>query len=158
GRLSRRRGKLMDSEIQIRRSFVVSLSREETYAFWRRVEGYPRFMEHVASVVPIDATRSRWVVGRPAGRKMTWETEIVEDRPGTGLAWRRVGRADVRHGGRVELYDATGDRGTVVCVRMTYEAPARHGRSALTRVFRNDPETQVRGDLRRFRELAEGRD
>jgi len=144
----------MDSEIQIRQSFVVGLSREETYAFWRRVQDYPRFMRHVASVEPLDATRSRWVVGPPAGRSMTWETEIVEDRPGSALAWRTVGRADVRHGGRVELYDATADRGTVVCVRMTYEAPAPKGRSALARVFGNDPETQVRGDLRRFRELA----
>ncbi|HEY1250631.1 MAG TPA: SRPBCC family protein [Thermoanaerobaculia bacterium] len=151
-------GESMHDEIRIRQSFVVGLSREETYSFWRRIEGYPRFMEHVASVEPIDANRSRWVVAGPAGRTMTWETEIVEDEPGTALAWRTVGRADVRHDGRVELYDATADRGTVVCVRMTFESPAHHGHSALARVFRNDPETQVRGDLRRFRELAEGRE
>jgi uncharacterized membrane protein len=145
----------MENEIQIRQSFVVNLSREETYAFWRRVEEFPRFMRHLGSVEPIDATRSRWVIDGPAGRTMTWETEIVEDDPGSRLAWRTVGRSDVLHDGRVEFDDATANRGTVVSVQLTYRAPARRGRSALERVFRNDPETQIRGDLRRFQKLVE---
>lgn len=145
----------METEIQIRQSFVVGLSRKETYAFWRRVEGFPRFMRHLESVEPIDARRSRWVIDGPAGRPMTWETEIVEDAPGTSLAWKTVGRSDVRHDGRVDLDDATGNRGTVVSVRLTYRSPAHHGRSTLARVFRDDPETQIRGDLRRFQRLVE---
>ncbi|HEY2797870.1 MAG TPA: SRPBCC family protein [Thermoanaerobaculia bacterium] len=145
----------METEIQIRQSFVVNLSRKETYAFWRRVEEFPRFMRHLESVEPIDAKRSRWVIGGPPGRTMTWETEIVEENPGSTVAWRTVGRSDVRHDGRVELYDATAGRGTVVCLRLTYQSPAHKGRSALTRVFRDDPETQIRGDLRRFRRLVE---
>jgi uncharacterized membrane protein len=145
----------MDSEIQVRQSFVVGLSRKETYAFWRRVEGFPRFMKHVGAVVPLDAKRSRWVIDGAAGRTMTWETEIVEDDPGSALAWRTVGRSDVRHRGRVELYEATAGRGTVVSVRLTYRSPSRNGRSALERVFRHDPETQVRGDLRRFQKMVE---
>ena len=86
---------------------------------------------------------------------MTWETEIVEEEPGRALSWRTVGRSDVRHDGRIELDDATANRGTVVCVRLTYRSPAHKGRSALARVFRNDPETQIRGDLRRFQRLVQ---
>jgi uncharacterized membrane protein len=145
----------MDQDIQVRQSFVVSLPQKEAYAFWRRLENYPKFMKHLGSVEELDAKRSRWVIDGPAGRRMTWESEIVEEDPGRVLAWRTVGRSDVRHGGRVELYEATAGRGTVVCVRMSYEAPARRGRSALARVFRDDPETQIRGDLRRFKQLAE---
>jgi uncharacterized membrane protein len=145
----------METEIQIRQSFVVNLSRKETYAFWRRVEEFPRFMRHLASVEPLDAKRSRWVVGGPAGRTTTWETEIVEEQPGNTVAWRTVGRSDVRHDGRVELDDATGNRGTVVSVRLTYRSPAHKGRPAFSKLFRHDPETQIRGDLRRFRRLVE---
>ena len=128
----------METEIQIRQSFVVNRSRKETYAFWRRVEEFPRFMRHLESVEPVDAKRSRWVVGGPAGRTMTWETEIVEEEPGNTVAWRTVGRSDVRHDGRVELDDATGNRGTVVSVRLTYRAAAHNGRSAFSKVFRHD--------------------
>ncbi len=145
----------METKIQVRQSFVVNLSRKETYAFWRRVEGFPLFMRHLESVESIDETRSRWVIDGPPGRPMNWETEIVEDEPGSALAWRTVGRSDVLHDGRIELDDATANRGTVVSVRLTYRVPARRGRSALARVFRNDPETQIRGDLRRFRRLVE---
>lgn len=145
----------METEIQIRQSFVVNRSRKETYAFWRRVEEFPRFMRHLESVEPVDATRSRWLVGGPAGRTMTWETEIVEEEPGNTVAWRTVGRSDVRHDGRVELDDATGNRGTVVSVRLTYRAAAHNGRSAFSKVFRHDPETQIRGDLRRFQRLVQ---
>ena len=145
----------METEIQIRQSFVVNRSRKETYAFWRRVEEFPRFMRHLESVEPVDAKRSRWVVGGPAGRTMTWETEIVEEEPGNTVAWRTVGRSDVRHDGRVELDDATGNRGTVVSVRLTYRAAAHNGRSAFSKVFRHDPETQIRGDLRRFQRLVQ---
>jgi uncharacterized membrane protein len=146
----------MDEEIQVRQSFVVNLPRKEAYAFWRSVGDYPKFMKHVGSVEELDAKRSRWVVDGPAGRSVTWESEIVEEDPGRVLAWRTTGRSDVRHGGRVELYEATAGRGTVVCVRLSYEAPARRGHAALSRVFRDDPETQIRGDLRRFKQVAEG--
>ncbi len=145
----------MDTEIEIRQSFVVNRSRKETYAFWRRVEEFPRFMRHLESVEPLDARRSRWVVGGPGGRTMTWETEIVEEEPGSTVAWRTVGRPDVLHDGRVEFDDATGNRGTVVSVRLTYRSPARKGRSAFSKVFRHDPETQIRGDLRRFQRLVD---
>jgi len=145
----------MERDLQIRQSFVVSLPPKEAYDVWRRVKNYPKFMKHIGSVEEVDAKRSRWVIDGPAGRGMTWETEIVEEDPGRVVAWRTVGRSDVRHGGRVELYEATAGRGTVVCVSMTYEAKARRGHSALERVFRDDPETQVRGDLRRFKQWAE---
>ena len=97
----------MDKGIQIRQSFVVKLSRDKAYAFWRRFEDFPKFMKHVESVEPLDAKRSRWIVEGPAGRSVTWESEIVEEDPGRTLAWRTIGGSEIRHGGRVELYDAT---------------------------------------------------
>ena len=145
----------MKNGIQVRQSFVVNLPAGKAYAFWRRIQDFPKFMKHVESVEEIDSKRSRWVVGGAGGRNMTWETEIVEEDAGRALAWRTVGRSDVQHGGRVEFYEATAGRGTVVCVHLTYESGAAKGRTGLARVFRDDPETQARGDLQRFRQLAE---
>ena len=144
----------MERGIEIRRSFVVNLPARETFAFWRRVSNFPKFMRHLESVEELDSRRSRWTVAGSAGRDAAWDAEIVDEEPGRAVSWRTVG-AEIRHGGRVEFYEATAGRGTVVSVRIRYESPAGAIRPALAKVFADDPETQIQADLRRFQRLAE---
>jgi uncharacterized membrane protein len=145
----------MENGVQVRQSFTLNLPLDEVFAFWRRLRDFPQFMRHVESVEELDETRSRWVVRGPAGQKATWNAEIVEEDPGRVLAWRTVGDPDVRHGGRVEFRPATGGRGTVVSVRMAYEPPAGAAGRAVIALLGEDPETRIREDLRRFKQLAE---
>jgi uncharacterized membrane protein len=145
----------MENGIQVRQSFTLNLPVDEVFASWRRFRDFPRFMAHVESVEELDDMRSRWAVRAPGGKTMRWDAEIVEEDPGRVLAWRTVGDADVRHGGRVEFRQATGGRGTVISVRMAYEAPAKGLGAMLVKLLGEDPETQIREDLRRFKQLAE---
>lgn len=135
--------------------FLVNLPRNEVYARWRRLRDFPRFMKYVRRVEEIDEKRSRWTIEGPRGRSVTWEAEIVEEEPDRILAWRSVGDADIRHGGRVEFFDGTGGRGTVVATRMSYESPIGKMTPAVARLFGEDPATQVREDMRRFKRLLE---
>ncbi len=145
----------MAKGIEVRQSFTLNVPADVAFAFWRRFSEFPRFMKHVESVTELDDKRSHWVVRGPGDRTMEWDAEIVEEIPGKSIHWRTIGEPDVRHGGQVEFHPATGDRGTVAVIHLAYEAPAGKAGAALARVFGEDPETEVREDLRRFKRLLE---
>ena len=145
----------MENGIEVRQSFTLNVPPEAAYAFWRKLSEFPRFMKHVESVTELDEKRSHWVVRAPAGRTVEWDAEIVEDVPGERLHWRTIGDADVRHGGQVEFRPATGNRGTVVEIHLSYEPPAGKAGAAVAKLFGEEPELQVREDLRRFKRLLE---
>jgi uncharacterized membrane protein len=145
----------MENGVRVRQLFLVNLPRAEVFAFWRRLEDFPKFMQNVHTVQELDDKRSQWVVEGVGGKRVTWDAEIVEEDPGRVLAWRTVGHPDVRHGGRVEFFEATGGRGTVVAVQMSYESPVGNAAPILLKLFGKDPEERIREDLRRFKQLAE---
>ena len=145
----------MANGIEVRQSFTVNAPPDVLFAFWRRFSDFPRFMKHVESVTELDGKRSHWVVRAPGGRTVEWDAEIVEEIPGKSLHWRTVGEPDIRHGGQVEFRPATGGRGTVAEIHLSYEAPAGSAGAALAKLFGEEPEVQVREDLRRFKRLIE---
>jgi uncharacterized membrane protein len=145
----------MANGIEVRESFTINAPPDVLFAFWRRFSDFPRFMRHVESVEEIDNRRSHWIVRGPAGRMIEFDAEIVEEVPGERLHWRTIGEPDVRHGGQVEFYPATGGRGTVATIHLAYEAPAGEAAATLAKLFGEEPEIQVREDLRRFKRLIE---
>ena len=145
----------MAKGIEVRQSFTLNVPADVAFAFWRRFSEFPRFMKHVESVTELDDKRSHWVVRGPGDRTMEWDAEIVEEIPGRSIHWRTIGEPDVRHGGQVEFHPATGDRGTVAVIHLAYEAPAGKAGATLARVFGEDPEAEVREDLRKFKRLLE---
>jgi uncharacterized membrane protein len=145
----------MSNGVQVRECFTVNAPPGSLYRFWKRFSDFPRFMRNVRSVAELGAGRSHWVVGGPAGRTVEWDAEIVEDVPDAGLRWRTLEGAAVRHGGCVAFRPATGGRGTVVDVRMAYEPPAGAAAASLVRMLGEEPEEQIREDLRRFKSLVE---
>jgi uncharacterized membrane protein len=145
----------MEKGIQVHQSLVINLPAQEVFAFWRRLADFPRFMRDVRSVEELDATRFRWTIDGPGGKPVTWDAEIVDEQPGRVLAWRTIGHSDIRHGGRVEFSEATGGRGTVVTIQMSYESPVGAIGPLLAGILGDDPETQIKSDLRRFKQLVE---
>jgi uncharacterized membrane protein len=112
-------------------------------------------MQHVESVEVLDAKRSHWRVSAPGGSTVEWDAEIVEEEPGRLIAWRSLPGAQIENGGSVRFRPATGDRGTVVEVTMFYEPPAGQAGVAVAKIFGEEPQMQVREDLRRFKQLSE---
>jgi len=141
--------------IRVDKTVTVNRSPDELYRFWRGLENLPRFMDHLESVKQIDGKRSQWVAKGPAGKKVEWTAEIINEIPGELLAWRSLEGADVNNAGSVQFKPATGGRGTVVRVEMRYDPPGGALGAVIAKLFGEEPNLQVQEDLRRFKSLME---
>jgi uncharacterized membrane protein len=141
--------------VHVSRSVTVKRSRDVVFQFWRQLENLPRFMLHLQSVTVTGVGRSHWVARGPAGQRLEWDAEIVEERPNERLSWRSLEGSDVRHQGAVIFRDAPADRGTEVEVDLQYDAPAGKVGTAVAKLFGEEPSQQIRDDLRRFKQVME---
>lgn len=141
--------------VKVERAVTVARSRHELYAFWRDFTNLPQFMEHLESVRVDSPTRSHWMAKAPAGSDVEWDAEIVNDVPDEIIAWKSVGDPDVANAGAVNFSDAPADRGTIVKVTLDYEPPGGKLGAFVARLFGEDPDRQVREDLRKFKQLME---
>ena len=147
--LAHRRG------VTVRRTIAINKAVEEVYAFWRDFENLPRFMRHLESVTCADSRRSHWVALAPAGRRVTWDAEIIEERPNELIAWRSLEDADVRNSGTVSFERGAGGRGTTVRVSLMYAPPGGKFAAVIAKLFGEEPGQQVMDDLRRLKQLME---
>ena len=141
--------------VRVRKSFTVNRPPEECFQFWRRLENLPRFMTHLKSVQEFDARRSHWEAKSPTGGTVGWDAEILNERPNELIAWKSVGDSDVENAGSVRFRPAPGDRGTEITVELSYEPPAGRLGSAIAWLLGENPEFQVREDLRHFKQVLE---
>lgn len=141
--------------VHVQRAYTIERDRQELYGFWRALENLPSFMSHLESVAELDERRSHWVARAPLGASVEWDAEIVEDLPGERIRWHSLDGADVRNAGRVEFRDAPAGRGTEVRVSLEYAPPAGRVGDVVARIFGEQPDQQVRDDLRRFKQLME---
>ncbi|MFG1869816.1 SRPBCC family protein [Micromonospora arborensis] len=151
GRAQRARARMIRMEIGV----TVNRSPAEAYRFWRDVENLPRFMAHLESVRADDLRRSHWIARAPAGHRVEWDAEIIDDQPNKAITWRSLPGTRVPNAGRVRFVPAPGDRGTEVRVELRYAPPAGALGRAVAKLFGEEPEQQVRDDLRRFKQVLE---
>jgi uncharacterized membrane protein len=112
-------------------------------------------MTHLISVTERPDGTSHWVATGPAGAKIDWFARIVADDEGSAIAWESIEEAQVPNRGVVRFSDAPGGRGTRVLVRLAYDPPGGGAAAAIAKLFGQEPEQQVREDLRRFKMLLE---
>ena len=141
--------------IKVERAVTIEAPRSELYAFWRDFANLPRFMEHLLEVRVESPQRSHWIAKAPAGTHVEWDAEIVNDVPDSLIAWKTVGDAEVPNAGSVHFSDAPGGRGTIVKVEVDYEPPAGKIGALVARLFGENPDRQIREDLRKFKQLME---
>jgi uncharacterized membrane protein len=155
-RLSRRAGAARKrGAFRVAHAVTINRSPEELYRFWRDFQNLSRFMKHLESVRAQGDRRSHWVAKGPAGMTVEWDAEITEDRPNEIIAWRSLEGADVDSVGAVRFERAPGGRGTVVKVNLQYRPPAGAVGAVVAKLFGEDPEWQIKDDLRRFKQLVE---
>jgi uncharacterized membrane protein len=141
--------------VHVHRATTVNRPIEQVYRFWRNFENFPRFMGHLESVTVIDARRSHWKAKAPAGMRVEWDAEIVEEREYDTISWRSLPHSDVRHTGHVRFRHAPGARGTEIHVELDYQPPAGRIGRFVAMMFGEEPERQIGDDLRRFKQLME---
>jgi len=143
------------TDIYLERSIAVSKSPEECYRFWRSFENLPRFMHSLESVRQLDERRSRWVAKGPMASRLEWTSEITADRPGEELAWRTLDDSGAANAGSVRFEAAPAGRGTIVRVSLHYSPLGGALGAGLVKLLGHDPQSRVREDLRRFKQVME---
>lgn len=141
--------------IIVRRSITVNKPISEVYKFWRDFGKFPGFMRHLQSVTMLGESRSHWIAHGPAGKRIEWDAEIVEDVPDKLISWRSLPGSDVYNAGTVELQEAPGGRGTEVRVTLEYDPPFGRLGSKAAKLWREEPTQQVEDSIRQFKVMIE---
>ncbi|MBV9128278.1 MAG: SRPBCC family protein [Verrucomicrobia bacterium] len=142
--------------MHVQKTVSINKSADELYRHWRDFARLPSFMEHLESVTVLDEKRSHWVAKAPLDRKVEWDAEITDDAPGQRIAWRSVGDdCDVPNRGEVVFTPLPAGRGTAVRVTLDYAPPGGKAAALVAKLFGEEPQQQVSGDLWRFKQLME---
>jgi uncharacterized membrane protein len=156
--------------IKVEKSVTIDKPVEELFKFWSDFENLPRFLNHLESVRAISGqihqpgqTRqtiqtpklSHWVARLPAGMKVEWDAEIINEAPNELIAWRSLEGAPIPNAGSVRFEKSPDGRGAAVKVAIEYAPPAGKIGSLLAKLFGEDPERRVDEDLRRFKQFME---
>jgi uncharacterized membrane protein len=127
------------------------------YKLWRNVTDAPRWMEYVVSVEVKSPTVTHWVMGdpeEPNGKRIEYDTEVIEDVPGERIAWKSITEGIEETGEVLFETDAAG-RGTRVTLRERAKIPGGKVGNVAAGLARRTPKQIVIEDLRHFKQLAE---
>ncbi|MBA3393104.1 MAG: SRPBCC family protein [Deltaproteobacteria bacterium] len=155
GRCPLYRSRAARKGIQVRRAITIQCTPQKAYEVWRDLANLPQFMTHVQSVTLEEGGVSKWVV-KEGGKELTWRAELIEDTPARRLRWKSLPGGDISHEGSIDIRWATGDRGTIVEVKMRYFPPGGLlVASALYGFLRKLTAAQIGAELARFQQLIE---
>jgi uncharacterized membrane protein len=144
-------------DVVVSETAQVNLPPDVCYQAWRDLEGLPRFLSHLESVVVGDNGHSRWAA-RFAGQLVTWEAKLVQDQPGRFLSWQSLAGSAVETTGYVRFEELPAGRGTGVRIEIAYRAPAGALGQAFARLLNPAVRLQLHEDLRRFKRMLEARE
>ena len=143
--------------VEVHESFLINKSPQALYGYWRDFENLPNILTHLQSVQVVDGHRSHWIANAPGivGGQVSWDAEITQDDPNERISWRSLPGGDVQHRGSVHFAAAPGDRGTAMHVLVDYRPPAGQFGRWTAKLFGEEPEQQIRDDLRNFKRVME---
>lgn len=150
------------SAMEVKSSFSINKPRADVYAFWRKLENLPRFMQHLEKVTELDDRRSTWTAKIPGAEKLpaklasvSWEAEIIEDISGELIAWSSLPGSTVDNAGEVRFTDTPDGNGTELKACISYRLPAGDIGMLAAKMFNPAIEKMMRDDLRNFKHLIE---
>jgi len=140
--------------LKAERAVTIDRPRQELYDFWRDLSNLPRVMEGIESVHVKDDTHSHWSM-QLSGQRVEWDAEIFREEPGSLIAWRSLGHADIANAGTVIFEDGPPRRGTIVKLVVNYEPPAGAVGMLVAGFMPQEPGKLAGRTLRRFKQLIE---
>lgn len=131
-------------------SIRVQVPVQMAYNQWTQFESFPQFMEGVEEVRQLGDKRLHWRA-KVAGKQQEWVAEITEQLPDQKIAWRSIG-GDSNAG--VVTFNYVDDNTTLIMLQLDYEPQGvlEKAGSVLGLL-----QTQVEGDLKRFKQYIESR-
>ena len=138
-------------------SMLIMRKPEDLYGLWKDASKAPLWMRDIASLVQIDDSHTRWTRSHQHSGTMEWITEITQDLPNLRIAWRTTAGDDrnCERTGHVEFHPMPHNRGTRVSVTLRYKLRTGLLHAASTSVVGENPEQELRENLRRFKMLME---
>ncbi|WP_235526364.1 SRPBCC family protein [Nostoc piscinale] len=153
---------VMNQRVKVEKTLTINKPVEELYHFWRNFDNLPRFIKYLKEVRVHDEKRSHWISKGFLNESVEWDVVITEDRENELIAWTSVEGAAIETSGRVHFKPAPGNRGTEVKTVREFTPPGGEIGAALAKpvidiakLFGEDPELQIKEDLRGFRMLME---
>lgn len=143
--------------IHVEESVTIDRPVNEVYRFWRNFENLPRFMKHLDSVAMREQGLTHWVATGPAGATVEWDARIINEIENKVIGWQSIEGSTVATAGSVTFAPAgaAAGGGTQVRVHFQYNPPAGKLGAAVAWLFGEEPNLQVREDLRRFKQIME---
>jgi len=123
----------------------------EVYALFRDFARLPEFMTYLSSVVERGRS-STWTANLPVLGHVSWRAELIDDIPGQLISWRSEPDSRVQIDGKVWFTRAPGRDATEVRAELQVGGLGKRPSAGLARLF---AAPQVKGDLRRFKQVAE---
>ena len=139
--------------IRLEEGVTIGRPVEEVFDFWRDLTNLPKFMTSLERVDVIDDRLSHWVVRGPGRMRIAWDAEIIVDERPVLLSWQSLPGADVASAGSIRLRSRAS--GTELRVLMQYNPPAGKFGAAVAWLAGQSPESQLREELRRLKQLLE---
>ena len=137
----------------VHKTMTINRPVEDVYRFWRDLSNLPRCMQHLESVTPLGNGRSHWIAKGPAGMRVEWDAEIINEEENRVIGWRSLEHADVVSAGSVNFRECDG--GTELVVRLQYSPPAGRMGALIARLFGEEPSQQIQEDLHRVKQCLE---
>ena len=141
--------------VKVKHSLTVRQPVDRVYQVWRQFENLPRMMRHLEAVAVVDSRRSRWRVRGPAGMRIAWDAELINDVPGELIAWRSLPGSEIGNAGSVRFERAVGGHGTILTVNLEYDPPAGVLGTLIASALGANPQRMLEEDLARFKGLLE---
>lgn len=141
--------------IHVQKTFTIMRPVQDVYDFWRDFSNLPRVMKHLQEVRTTNGRFSHWVVRAPMGMTVEWDAELTDQTPNEYLGWRTCPGSPVEHHGSVQFTPALDGEATEVSVYLQYTAPGGKLGQTFAKLFGEEPEQQVREDLRALKALLE---
>lgn len=144
-----------DNTPEVERSITIEKSADELYRFWRAPQNLSQIMGDLGEVTEMGNGLTHWVVQGPWNRRIEWDTQFVEERPGELLRWKSVDGSPYPNEGSVQFRSAPRDWGTEVTLHFRFDAPGGTLSNNVVNSVIIIPRLLVEKALRRFKSLAE---
>ncbi len=139
--------------VKIVRSITIAKTAREVYAFWRAPQNLREIVDYPVTITPKSETEWHWEIGDAAKPRGSWDSLIINDKPGSLLAWRSREGAKVPNAGTVRFKPVDG--GTLVTVKLEYEPTGGRMFAWLARLSADSLGNQVTEFLTRLKAFIE---
>ncbi|MBE9009838.1 SRPBCC family protein [Pseudanabaenaceae cyanobacterium LEGE 13415] len=130
----------------------VAASIEKVWGLWSDLEQMPNWMNWISSVKVSEEQPelSRWTLNA-AGLQFSWQSHLTKIIPNQIIQWESISGLPNR--GAIRFYDR-GTEGSVVKMTIAYSVPELLARLMNNSMVDQFVQSNIRGDLDRFREYA----